>query len=392
MLKFRKKSSAEKKKMDKNKCPFLKIEMNFFPKILTFFRSKLYAVNGKNMIFILLHTLKNTFSCKQFRGFFRCIQYTTKNPMKYFCEICNFSTSNSKDYKRHLSTAKHKIQQNTTQIQPLHNRYYCECGKSYSHRGSLYNHKKSCGFLPQKKTPDSIKYDPIVSQQTDNGDNTQTDQIYNLFIENQEFKKLLIEQNKAMIEQQNENHNLQKQLLEVVKDGRVINNNTTNNNNQKFNLNFFLNTTCKDAMNMSEFIENIEIDFKDIENIGKNGYVSGMTDVILSRIKDLDVTKRPLHCTDLKRETMYIKDNDKWSKDTPNNTKLHNMISCVAQRNCATVPLWREKHPESQQINHPQYEFCINMMKNVLGDIGSQQTRLDNKVIRNLSKHIIVNR
>ena len=187
------------------------------------------------MIFILLHTLKNTFSCKQFRGFFRCIQYTTKNPMKYFCEICNFSTSNSKDYKRHLSTAKHKIQQNTTQIQPLHNRYYCECGKSYSHRGSLYNHKKSCGFLPQKKTPDSIKYDPIVSQQTDNGDNTQTDQIYNLFIENQEFKKLLIEQNKAMIEQQNENHNLQKQLLEVVKDGRVINNNTTNNNNQKFN-------------------------------------------------------------------------------------------------------------------------------------------------------------
>ena len=290
-------------------------------------------------------------------------------------------------------TIYNKIQQNTTQIQPMHNRYFCECGKSYSHRASLYNHKKSCRFLPQNIHIQSINYtDTNRYQPNNNVNNTQTEQICNLFVENQEFKKLLLEQNKAMIEQQNENHNLQKQLLEVVKDVRVINNNTTNNNNQKFNLNFFLNTTCKDAMNMSEFIENIEIDFKDIENIGKKGYVSGMTDVILSRIKDLDVTKRPLHCTDLKRETMYIKDNDEWRKDTPTNTKLHNMIGCVAQRNCATVPLWREKHPESQQINHPQYEFCINMMKNILGDIGSQQTRLDNKVIRNLSKHIIVSR
>ena len=90
-----------------------------------------------------------------------------------------------------------------------------------------------------------------------------------------------------------------------------------------FNLNFFLNDTCKDAMNMSDFIENMEVSFKDIENIGKQGYVTGMTDMILTRIKELDVTKRPLHCTDLKRETMYIKDNNEWSKDTPDNSKLH---------------------------------------------------------------------
>jgi len=313
--------------------------------------------------------------------------------MNHLCEICNFYTSNIKDYKRHLTTAKHKIQQNTTQIQLLHKDYDCECGKRYSHRASLYNHKKKCRSLPQDTTSQCDEYVNNVSSHSNTGNtNCHSDHLYHLFIENQEFKKLLIEQNNAMIEQQNKNHNLQKQLLEVVKDGRIINNNTTNNNNQKFNLNFFLNTTCKDAMNMSEFIENIEIDFKDIENIGKNGYVSGMTDVILSRIKDLDVTKRPVHCTDLKRETLYIKDNDEWSKDTPDNAKLHNMINCVAQRNCDTVPRWREKHPESQQINHPQYEFCINMMKNVLGDIGSQQTRLDNKIIRNLSKHIIVNR
>ena len=196
-----------------------------------------------------------------------------------------------------------------------------------------------------------------------------------LIISNQEFKELITEQNKTIIE------------LSKKDNGTTYN---TINNNQKFNLNFFLNTTCKDAMNMSEFIENMEINFKDIENIGKNGYVNGMTEMILSRIKELDVTKRPLHCTDLKRETMYIKDNDEWSKDTPENSKLHKMIGYVAKRNYATIPLWRETYPECQNWNDPKYDFCVDMMRNILGDIGEKQTRLDNKVIKNLSKHITV--
>ena len=183
---------------------------------------------------------------------------------------------------------------------------------------------------------------------------------------------------------------MQKQLIEVVKDGKIINNNTTNNNNQKFNLNFFLNTTCKDAMNMSEFIENLDVSFKDIENIGKKGYVHGMSDMILSRIKDLDVTKRPLHCTDLKRETMYIKDNNEWCKDTPENGKLRQMITIVAKQNCGQITKWREKHPECLNGNHPKYEFCLDMMKNILGDVGNDLIRLDNKVIKNIARQIVV--
>ena len=194
---------------------------------------------------------------------------------------------------------------------------------------------------------------------------------------NQEFKELISEQNKTIIE------------LSKKDNGNTYNNNTINNN-QKFNLNFFLNTTCKDAMNMSDFIENMEINFKDIENIGKNGYVNGMTEMILSRIKKLDVTKRPLHCTDLKRETMYIKDNDEWCKDTPENSNLRKTIGYVAKRNYATIPLWREKYPECQNWNDPKYDFCVDMMRNILGDIGEKQTRLDNKVIKNLSKHITI--
>jgi len=208
-------------------------------------------------------------------------------------------------------------------------------------------------------------------------------------LQNQEFKDMIIEQ-------QEENHKLQNKLIEAVKiNGSTTNNtinNTTNNNNQKFNLNFFLNTTCKDAMNMSEFIENIEVNFKDIENIGKNGYVSGMTDMILSRIKELDVTKRPMHCTDLKRETMYIKDNDEWAKDTPENTKLHQMIDYMAKQNYAKMPLWRQRNPECLDSDHPKYDFCIKMMRNMLGDVGAEQVRLDNKVIKNLSKHILVDK
>ena len=139
-------------------------------------------------------------------------------------------------------------------------------------------------------------------------------------------------------------------------------------------------------------VENINIDLHELEDIGRNGYVNGMTNMILSRIRDLDVTKRPLHCTDLKRETMYIKDNDEWSKDTPENSKLRRMIDCVGKENYSKIPLWREKHPECEDWNNPKYDFCIDMMRNVLGDMGDDQIRLDNKVIKNLSKHIIVDK
>ena len=305
---------------------------------------------------------------------------SSKSSTDFFCKICNYSTSRKSQYERHLMTAKHKILTNPNKKVPNDKMNICECGKAYKHLSSLCAHKKQCVVFNNKhySAEHNSEYIPsthIISEETSG--------VIELMKQNQEFKNLLVEQQK-------ENQSLQKQLIEVIKDNKTINN--TTNNNQKFNLNFFLNTTCKDAMNMSEFIENIEADFKDIENIGRNGYVSGMTDMIVSRIKELDITKRPLHCTDLKRETMYIKDNNEWYKDTPENSKLHKMINCVAERNYAVVPLWKEKHPECSNWDHPQYEFCIDMMKNVLGDIGNEQIRLDNKVIKKLSRHILVDK
>ena len=281
-----------------------------------------------------------------------------KIPNFFECKKCNYITSNKKDYNKHILTLKHQNTTNTTKVVPkAYKEYICYCGKIYKHHSSLWNHKKVCIEISQNNIIDSTN-ETIIA----------------LLKQNQEFKELILQQNRDITNITNNTYN------------------TTTHNNQKFNLNFFLNTTCKDALNMTEFIENIEIDFKDIENIGRKGYVQGMTNMILARIRDLDITKRPLHCTDLKRETMYIKDNNQWEKDTPTNTKLHNMISIVARQNYQTLPLWREKHPDCFDGNHPQYSFCLDMMRNVLGDVGEEQIKLDNKVIKNLSRHILVDK
>ena len=308
-----------------------------------------------------------------------------ENAESYECIKCNFKCSKKSNWDKHILTRKHisdakKMPENADE-------YQCEiCSKIYRSRGSLWKHKRICVNKPTTATTNNMYWL--------NNENAMTavlqviKQNQELITSNSHFKELLIGQ-------QYENQKLQSQLIEAVKDnGNTINNtvNNTTNNNQKFNLNFFLNTTCKDAMNMSEFIENMEVNFKDIENIGKNGYVSGMTDMILSRIKELDVTKRPMHCTDLKRETMYIKDNNEWTKDTPENTKLHKMINYVAKQNYAKMPLWRQRNPECLDSDHPKYDFCIKMMRNMLGDVGTEQVRLDNKVIKNLSKHIFVDK
>ena len=314
---------------------------------------------------------------------------TSKNTRIFECKICNFECSKKSDWNRHINTRKHiKTTDNNEKNANILKTHICSnCNKNYSDRVSLWRHKQKC-VNAVINTNEMKTYESQIT------DMVSSNIVMQLIKENQEFKTLLVEQQNAnqefkeLISEQN------KTIIELSKkdNGNTYNNNTINNNNQRFNLNFFLNTTCKDAMNMSDFIENMEINFKDIENIGKNGYVSGMTEMILSRIKELDVTKRPLHCTDLKRETMYIKDNDEWCKDTPENTKLRKTIGYVAKRNYATIPLWREKYPECQNWNDPKYDFCVDMMRNILGDIGEKQTRLDNKVIKNLSKHIVVDK
>ena len=299
-----------------------------------------------------------------------------KNAYNFYCEKCNFTCSKKSNYNKHLMTAKHI---NVTDVTKSYiknaKRYTCDyCNKVYTSRMGLWRHKQKCQKCQINEVQDdnNILNDNIVTIQN-NPDMIQT--MMQLIKQNQEFKELIVELSKKDTTTNNNN-----------------NNNTINNNNhQKFNLNFFLNDTCKDAMNMSDFIENMNVQFEDIENIGRDGYVTGMTNMILSRIKNLEVTKRPMHCTDLKRETIYIKDNNVWEKDN-DNTKLHNMIQCIAHKNYAILPAWRDKNPDCLDSDTSKFDFCIKMMTNLLGDAGEGQVRLDNKVIRNLSKHINVDK
>jgi hypothetical protein len=196
-----------------------------------------------------------------------------------------------------------------------------------------------------------------------------------LIKENQEFKKLMIEQNS--------------QIMEIAKNSQIINN-TTNNHTQKFNLNLFLNDTCKDAMSITDFLRNLNVHIDELEYIGNHGYVNGMTKMIMDRLKDMDITKRPIHCTDIKRETMYIKDDAGWSKDTDELTKLRKILSRISMNNYRTVPVWRTAHPDCEVMESRTYDFCYKMMRAILGDVEEEQIRLDNKIIKTLAKELFV--
>ena len=235
----------------------------------------------------------------------------------------------------------------------------CECGKVYKARNSLWYHKKKCNYKEAVNNFEEESHPPT-------GIHTM---IGTLVKENQDFKQLLIEQSS--------------QMMELAKNSQTINNNTINN---QFNLNVFLNDTCKDAMNISDFLGNLDINIDEIEYIGHHGYVNGMTKMIMDRLKDMDITKRPIHCTDIKRETMYIKDQDEWSKDTDELTKLRKILTRITMNNYRTVPQWKTAHPKCEEMDTRDYNFCYKMMRVILGDVEEAQVKLDNKIIKAMAK------
>ena len=293
-----------------------------------------------------------------------------KNAEIYSCKECNFKCSKLSNYNSHLLTAKHQILTNTYTKMPKNaTAFLCECGKEYKHRQSLNNHKRQCTYkIPENATAETNEFVEDVTEPAG-----YHSMIGTLVKENQDFKQLLIEQSS--------------QMMELAKNSQTINNNTINN---QFNLNVFLNDTCKDAMNISDFLGNLNINIDEIEYIGHNGYVNGMTKMIMDRLKDMDITKRPIHCTDIKRETMYIKDQNEWSKDTDELTKLRKILTRITMNNYRTVPQWKTAHPKSEEMDTRDYNFCYKMMRVILGDVEEAQIRLDNKIIKSLSKELYV--
>ena len=303
------------------------------------------------------------------------IKFNEKRCGKYFCKLCNSYCETVFDLHMHNSTSEHRAKVNCDNSE--NNIFKCDnCEKEYKSNNSLWYHKKRC----TGKKLDTIDNSSAI--------------ILELIRDNQEFKNLLIEQMKENKEQQKENNELMNKMVEITQQQLVVptnitnNMNTTTNNNQKFNLNFFLNETCKDAMNIHEFIENIKITFEDLVMIGNNGFVNGVSDIFVKQLKDMDITKRPIHCTDSKRETIYLKANNEWNKDDKDNNKLKDVIEKVEKKNVVSLHKWCTENPDSKINNTPNNLLRDKIFLQTLQ--GDDKTR--DKIIKNISKEITIDK
>ena len=283
----------------------------------------------------------------------------------FYCENCAFKCSKQSDWDRHVSTRKHQKNGEYLQKAPKH---ICACGKQYKHRQSLFNHKIKCTFINiAAQKMDTTKQETFVTNEMVLG---------------------LIEQNKE----------LQKQLVELSKQTHIINNttnNTTNNNtqNNQFNLNVFLNENCKHAINIVDFVESLKITVNDLEQTGRLGYTEGITRIFIDALKRLDVTMRPLHCTDIKREIVYIKDQDNWEKENAEKTKLRNIVKKIARKNLKMLPEWQEQNPEFRYLDTPENNEFIQISLNSLGpESREEQENAENKIIRNVLKEVVIDK
>ena len=297
---------------------------------------------------------------------------TPENAEKFVCMECDFKCSKESDFVRHALTRKHKNRTNPKAILTQKNAdkvFACNCGKFYKHMSSLCNHKKNCNIQDQIIQPPP------------------TDMSYNIILEivkqNQEFKELLIEQNK-------ENQKLQQRLLEMA--SKIGNTNCNNNNKtNNFNLHLFLNEQCKDALNIEEFVNTIKLQLSDLDMIGKLGYTEGMSKIFIRNLKELDICKRPIHCSDLKRETLYVKDKDAWEKENGENIKIKKAIKGIENKNIKQLPQWRAENPSAEDTDtkkHLDYQhiLCESMGGSTLEDDDKKH----NKIIRNVAKEIVI--
>jgi len=305
---------------------------------------------------------------------------TKKNEIIYNCIFCDFNTCKKTDFTRHNATQKHKSNIKATECNKKNEnspKYLCEiCEKSYTNRTGLWRHKKTCKIADNSDT----EGENVVISNTHNS---------NEIFELKEFMKYLMKENSElknmMIEQQNI-------VLEIAKNGTTNTNNShnnTNSHNKAFNLQFFLNETCKDAMNISEFVESIQFQLSDLERLGEIGYVEGISNIIVKNLNKLDITKRPVHCTDKKRETMYVKDENKWEKDEEQK-KLRKMIKKVADKNARLLSKFTEKYPDYKNYYSTDSDKYSKIIVESMGGSGNNDLEKEDKIIRNIAKNVVV--
>ena len=303
---------------------------------------------------------------------------TTQKTLKYNCEKCCFYTNNKNDYRRHVSTSKHKI---SNGLLKKTQSYDCEhCNKSFNDRSGLWRHKKKCNNIPPTNE------DPLNEAQTNAATILENPSlVVELLKQNKEFKDLILE----------ERREFQQIIKEMSKNmgNTVNNNNNTNiNSNNKFNLNVFLNEKCKNAMTLKDFVKSINISIQDFIETGERGFIDGISNIIVERINEMEIHDRPLHCTDLKRETVYIKDDDKWEKDE-DKVQLRKAVKGVANKNERMRPIWYDSTPDVGIMGTENYEKFFKYSESSLGGCGKEETRLfEDKVMKNVLREVTIDK
>ena len=303
-----------------------------------------------------------------------------KKLIKFSCDICNFKCSNKQDYTRHTLTRKHQLLTNPNEKYLKNSTTYkCVCGKEYKHMSSLCNHKRSC-----KLNKDNIHDSFPVQQEPLPVQNDIDDTRYELLTN-------------TILELVKKNDELTSSIVEMSKNMGNINNNTVNNNtninsNNKFNLNVFLNEKCKNAMTLKDFVKSINISIQDFIETGERGFIDGISNIIIERINEMEIHDRPLHCTDLKRETVYIKDDDKWEKDE-DKVQLRKAVKGVANKNERMRPVWYDSTPDVGIMGTENYEKFFKYSESSLGGCGKEETKLfEDKVMKNVLREVTIDK
>ena len=293
--------------------------------------------------------------------------FVAKSSLEFYCEKCDYGTSRKSNIEKHYLTSKHT---KTTLLTTFDNdlvaksstkKYACEkCNKYYNDRAGLWRHNKKCS-----------NNNNIIDEhnKTENKDEL----INYLMKENQEFKNLILE------------------IVKKDNSSSVINSNNTitNSHNKTFNLQFFLNETCKNAMNISDFVDSIKLQLSDLENVAKIGYVEGLSKIIIKNLNALDVTERPVHCSDSKRDTMYVKDEDKWEKENENNHKVLKAIEDIANKNSKLVKEWKQKNPECASSKSHKADVYSHIM---IEAVCSNNDTNNNKVLKKIAKEVTIDK
>jgi hypothetical protein len=292
-----------------------------------------------------------------------------KNAENFVCEKCDFICSKKSNYVNHLLTLKHQKDDaddvlDDAKMPKNAALYFCECGKEYKHRQGLWKHKKICD--------ESNNCQKLSSEQ--NEIKVLTNLVLDVVKQNQDLTNKLVD----ICNKNNSNTN--------------ISNNNINSHNKTFNLQFFLNETCKDAMNIMDFVDSIKIQLTDLENVGNLGYVDGISKIIVKNLNSLDETKRPVHCTDSKREVMYVKDEDKWEKENENKQKMRKMIKHVTHKNSKLLKEFKTKYPGCEKSESKFSDKYDKLIIEAMGGKGDNDLEKEDKIIKKIAKNVTIDK